>query len=96
MKAARNQARFTESSDPGMVWTPIPRQHPIANIAHTAPLNLTRRPHPLAVAEQQQPHHHLRRIPNTAAAVAPVSGLEPRQVELIHRIQDKKGQMTRI
>jgi hypothetical protein len=32
---------ITKPGDRGMIWNPIPRQHPISDIASAAPLDLT-------------------------------------------------------
>ena len=83
-----------EPGDRGVIGTQPAGDHPVAHIAHAPPLDHPAGPLALAVAIQQQRHHHLRVERRPAMPVGPVPAAELAQVQGGHRVQHHEHQIV--
>jgi hypothetical protein len=77
-----------------MVGAQPASDHPVGHIADAPLLDHPAGPLALAVAIQQQRHHHLRVERRPAVPIGPVAAVEPAQIQGGHRVQHHEHQIV--
>ena len=85
---------LAEARDRAVIGHLVRGDHPVADVLHAGPLNLSRRPAPARVRVNQKPDHHRRIVGRALMAIDAVGAIKRIQIHLLHRRQHEPREVV--